>query len=160
MMVGPIVREPPAVSRRPYTRWTPERDAELRRLYLDECLSRREIAARLGLGSWKAVRSRIHVLGLRRAWNVGDVVRVAAWTLRVTAVLPDGNHLLVHEPSGRVFICTRGMGLQPVQARQRETVTRYRLRCIGPGPTHYFWSRDRRTHRMCDRCRVRIERMG
>ena len=136
---------------RSYTRWNPERDGELIYHYTTRRASREEIAQVMGLSSWAAVRSRLNVLGIRRGWHAGEVVRVRGHEYKVTAVTPEGDAVAVSK-AGAVRIISRN-GLQPLKVPERPTTPRVRLRCIGPGAEHFFDSPDKRTVRMCDRCR-------
>ncbi len=35
-----------------------------------------------------------------------------------------------------------------------------KVRCLGPGPEHTFFSRDKTTHRVCEPCREKMKAMS
>jgi len=41
-----------------------------------------------------------------------------------------------------------------------EPINLRRVRCLGPGPEHYFDSEDRRKNRVCDACRVKMRNVS
>ncbi|MCK8788093.1 hypothetical protein M0638_27430 [Roseomonas sp. NAR14] len=118
----------------PARRWTPERDAALLALYArtgPERLLCGEIARLLGASFW-AVRHRLSRLGARRTdWTAGRGFAMCQGPKPGDRVLDDDPDA---QPTGRV------------------THTLHKVRCLGQGEPHMFWSRDPRAHRVCDRC--------